>query len=103
MSALKQIARRQFARRERAYRAVAIFSAEDLEQEMSLAMCDVKGTATEVLDAAKRHAARLARRGNRRCKHRPPETPVSMLPDHQRRYVENLLYSSASVDDDDFD
>lgn len=103
MSTLKGIARRQFARRKRAYRAVAIFSAEDLEQEMSLAMCGITGTATEVLDAAIRHAEMLARRGRKRCEHRPPETPVSLLPDSQRRHVENLLYSSASVDDDDFD
>ena len=87
-------AKAQIKRRQNDYSAMAIFDAEDLEQEIWENLFESECAGRESLE--KRvidFVEGFARKGERK-RGGFAEIPVSQLPDGQRQAVENLFYSS---------
>ena len=94
------LANSQYARRQKAYNAVAIFDVEDLEQEIWCGLFESNcGDNDDMLYTAETYAEKIANRGRRKIgKEQYEEIPISQLEKNERQRTENLLYSTVSAD-----
>ncbi len=96
---ISKLAASQYSRRKKAYNTIAIFEVEDLEQEIWCQLFESDCIdSTDMVCVAESCAEKVAQRGIWKMnKDYVAEVPVSQL-DNERRYVENLLYSTVGAD-----
>lgn len=101
---VESLAKAQFRRRRKSYRAIGINELEDVEQELWLSIFDSDGaTKDEFLKIAHDYSEALERRGARLRSAASAagdiEVPISQLPEDQRHVMENLFYSQGNFDE----
>lgn len=98
---ISKLANAQYSRRQKAYNAVAILDVEDLEQEIWCELFESNvDDENDMLISAEKMAEKVAQRGIWKMgKEHFEEIPISQLDRNERRYTENLLYSTVNAEE----
>lgn len=108
-SAVEDVARSQHRRRRRAYNAISVFGWEDLRQELWTKLLERErdgklldifiATIEDFKDYLVSLAEIISWWGRMKLREME-EIPISQLPEAERAYMENLLYSSNTMEED---